>query len=103
MRKNLHALTALFALAVLALAPVAAYAGGEMKDEATLSGQLSKNADGTFVLAEEASGDSITLTAAVDTVKLADHAGKKVKVTGKWSADKTSFAVSKIEAAPASY
>jgi hypothetical protein len=100
MRKKVFASTALFALAILALLPIAAQAG-DMKDATTLTGQLSYNNDGSYALTEEASGDSILLTAAADTVKLGDHIGKKVKVTGTWSSDKTSFSVSRVEAAPA--
>jgi hypothetical protein len=109
MKKNLHCLPALVAIAVLAIGPVAIAGATEgevaakagMKAEATLTGQLSKNADDQFVLTEAESGDTILLAAAADTVMLADHVGHEVNVTGTWSEDKKSFTVSKVEAAPA--
>ena len=57
---------------------------GTTGQQTTLTGQLSKNDMGGYVLVEEQSGDTITLQGPED---LADHVGTKVSVTGKWATD----------------
>jgi glucose/arabinose dehydrogenase len=57
---------------------------GTTGQQTTLSGQLSKNDMGGYILVEEQSGDSITLQGPED---LADHVGTKVTVTGRWATD----------------
>ena len=75
------------ALALLLLAPVAL--AGDMDksmDDATvaLTGQLAKDSMGSWILIEEASGDSITLSGGED---LASLEGARVRVTGTWIED----------------
>lgn len=91
----------LVALTVLALAPIeVASAAAETPKEETLTGMVSRNEAGRFVLVEEESGNSVLLESAEPQV-LADNEGLRVSVTGRWSASRETFLVSKVTPAPA--
>lgn len=101
--KNLQRTAAsLLALTLLVLTPVAALAsdGGDDKMKTTLTGQLSQDAGGAYVLVEEESGEQIRLAGEQD---LAQHIGTRVRVTGEWMDDTEDgnkiFRVDKVEAA----
>lgn len=88
---------------LLALAPAGMAVAQEAEQateeqEISLTGQLSvDDLEGTYVLIEAESGDSVIVRGAAD---LAKHVGTTVKVTGKWAEDDKGvkyFAVSKIE------
>jgi len=77
---------------LLALAPFAPVVGQEVSEtgdpettqETTLTGQLSTDEMGGYVLIEGESGDSVKLQGPED---LADHVGSNVVVTGTWEED----------------
>lgn len=95
-------LGAALAVALLALAPataVLAQEGMSADEEVTLTGQLTTDDAGGYVLVEQESGDSITLAGSVD---FAEHVDSTVNVTGKWAEDSEGyryFEVSYIESA----
>lgn len=103
MKKNLHSLAVLLALAALALVPVAAALAEAQSPqdpkEMTLTGQLARNEAGRFILVEETSGDSFLLESN-EPQTLADNEGTKVSLTGRFSASRETFIVSKVEPAP---
>lgn len=94
------------AVALLTLAPAAAVVAQEdpaaeatAEEEVTLTGQLSADDQGGYVLIEEASGESIPLVSAMD---LSEHVDTTVNVTGKWAEDaegNRTFEVSSVEPA----
>lgn len=95
------------AVALLTLAPAAAVVAQEAEigeaaeEEVTLTGQLSADDQGGYVLIEEASGESIPLVSAMD---LSEHVDTTVNVTGKWAEDaegNRTFEVSSVEPAEA--
>lgn len=102
MKKNLQSLVVVFSLAVLVLAVGAASAdlnNEKLKMKTSLTGQLSKNIDGDFLLVEQESGDQVLLKGSEQ--QLEDHVGHSVTVTGKWDkeAEKDCFRVSRVERA----
>lgn len=91
----------LVAVTVLALAPMAAAAAAaEDPQETTLTGMVSRNEAGRFVLVEEEGGNSVLLESA-EPQTLADNEGLRVSVTGRWSASRETFLVSTVTPAPA--
>lgn len=94
------------AVALLALAPATAVvaqvdpaATARAEEEITLTGQLSTDEQGGYVLIEQASGDSIAL---VSSMALAEYVDNTVNVTGKWAEDaegNQTFEVSSVEPA----
>lgn len=88
------------AVGLLTLAPAAAVVAQEAEtaeEEVTLTGQLSTDDGGGYVLIDEASGESIPLVSAVD---LSGHVDTTVNVTGKWAEDaegNRTFEVSSVE------
>lgn len=91
------------AVALLALAPVAAVVAQEeeyaAEEEITLTGQLSADDQGGYVLIDEASGESVPLVSSMD---LSEHVDARVNVTGKWTEDGEGnriFEVSSVEPA----
>ena len=102
MRQNLQRLGVVFtlALALLLLGPAAGISTLQAEDEqmeTTLSGQLSKNEAGSYVLVEQDSGDEVLLEG---PETLEEHLGAKVKVTGRWDkndAGQDIFKVSAVE------
>ncbi|MGH9380140.1 MAG: hypothetical protein ACRD2Z_05960 [Thermoanaerobaculia bacterium] len=91
------------AVALLALAPAVAVVAQEeeyaAEEETTLTGQLSTDEQGGYVLIEEASGESVSLVASMD---LSQHVDATVNVTGKWAEDEEGnrvFEVSSVEPA----
>ena len=105
MKKNLQQLVVVFSLALLVLAVGAAAAGqannddDKLKMKTTLTGQLSKNTDGDFLLVEQESGDQVLLKGSEQ--QLEEHVGHAVTVTGKWDKEvgKDCFRVSSVERA----
>lgn len=93
------------AVALLTLAPAAAVVAQEpgmaetAEEEVTLTGQISADDQGGYVLIDEASGESIPLVSATD---LSEHVDTTVNVTGKWAEDaegNRTFEVSSVEPA----
>lgn len=90
------------ALCVLAIPTSALLAEApDERMETTLTGRLSQNVGGEYVLVEEESGDQIRLAASDELgYELEDHVGSQVKVAGEWVQDSTGeqiFQVSKVE------
>lgn len=56
----------------------------------SLQGCLSQNMDGSFRLIERESGESVELEAAQD-LRIDDHVGQTVKVTGHWVDESGSY------------
>lgn len=94
-KSHRNRLTAVLAIALLALAPAALVQAEEMADEVTLTGQLSRDDEGGYYLVELASGDVISLEGPNE---LDEHVGSTVEVTGKWI-DGDRFKVSKVKPA----
>lgn len=94
------------AVALLALAPAAAVVAQEdpaaaapAEEEVTLTGQLSADDLGGYVLVEQESGESIPLVSSLD---LSAHVDTTVNVTGTWAEDEEgnkTFEVSSVEPA----
>lgn len=82
-----------------------ALAGESHGDTMSLSGCLNQGQDGNFTLVERESGDSISIKAP-ENLRLADHVGETVKVTGQWVEKESEyqryFKVSEIETVSAS-
>lgn len=106
-RKNhLSLLGVALAVALLALAPAAAVVAQEdpaaaapAEEEVTLTGQLSADDQGGYVLIDQASGESIPLVSSID---LSAHVDTTVNVTGMWAEDaegNKTFEVSSVEPA----
>lgn len=103
MRQHVNRISAILAVALLALLPAVAVLamddGMKTKEEVTLTGQLSNDEQGGFVLIERESGDSIALESAMD---LAAYVDSTVNVTGTWNQDAAgnlTFQVSHVEPA----
>jgi hypothetical protein len=97
--KNLSARRILASLLMLSLFGVMATAAFAEDEEVTLIGQLAKSEAGGYVLIEQDSGDSITVTGPAE---LEHSVGAKVKLTGSWMEDESGaryFAVTKVEPA----
>jgi len=91
MKKYIYGLAALFAVALMLAVPSMAIAQqaqtrGTTEQSKALTGQLSKNDDGGYVLTEQASGDSVRLQGSEED--LAKHVDSTVTVTGTWKTDK---------------
>jgi hypothetical protein len=86
----------LFGLATVGIANV--HEPAEQEAGMTLTGMLSIDGNGGYVLIEEQSGDSVALQGPQG---LADHLGSTVKVSGRWvdDPDGTYFLVKRVEAA----
>lgn len=83
MKRNVHRLAIVFALAFIALGSAGILLAEEAK-ELSLSGTLSETEDGGYVLVEQESGEGISVRGPDE---LADHVGSEVKVTGQWVKD----------------
>lgn len=103
MKNHLSPFGVALAVALLTLAPAVAVVAQEAgmaetaEEEVTLTGQLSADGQGGYVLIEEASGESIPLVSATD---LSEHVDTTVNVTGKWAEDaegSRTFEVSSVE------
>lgn len=83
---------AAFLFALLALTSVAVHAA-----PVEITGALSQTDDGTFILLDRSSGETVTLKASAG-VNLAEHVGTKVKLTGEWTKtdDGAYFSVTKV-------
>ncbi|HEX9638500.1 MAG TPA: hypothetical protein VGB99_13260 [Acidobacteriota bacterium] len=98
MRKSLHWLGAAFAIALL-LGSAAAWAGEMEGEEASLSGLLSTDGQGSYQLTDQASGNQVVLRGSAD---FDSHVGSTVKVFGEWIEGEDGskiFEVSRIEPA----
>lgn len=99
-------LASLVTLSLLAIAPTAAFAFQEQapeeqvpEEQVTLTGQLAESEAGGYVLIEQESGESITITGPAE---LAQAVGTRVRLTGRWVEDGHGyryFAVTKVERA----
>jgi hypothetical protein len=95
MRHRLNGYGVALAAVLLVLAPAAALLAAE-EEAVSLTGQLTTDEAGAYVLIEQESGDSIVLRGSSE---LADHVGSMVKITGKWAEDSEGykyFEVSKV-------
>lgn len=96
MRHRVNRYGVALAAVLLVLAPAATLMAANEEEEVSLTGQLTTDEAGAYVLIEQESGDSIALRGVSE---LADHVGSMVKVTGKWAEDSEGykyFEVSKV-------
>ena len=72
-----------------------AVAGGDYSkhgksETMALQGCLNQDADGDFTLVEIESGDSVRVEAP-ENLRIKEHVGQTVKITGNWQEDKTDY------------
>lgn len=77
----------LFALAGSGLA----IADNKAGESTSLLGCLDKDVGGSFTLVEQESGDRIAIESSAEDVRLDDHVGHTVKVTGQWVDDEKQY------------
>ena len=99
------ALAAALLLVLAPLAPVGALSAqllptSDSSKQTTLTGKLSQDDLGGYVLIEAQSGDSVSLVGLA--TELSSHVGETVRVTGRWTSDSSggkTFTVTRIEKA----
>lgn len=89
-----------FVLLTCGLAGLAVAQETEMEEEISLTGRLSENSTGQYVLIDPESGDEVALQGSED--ELAEYVGSTVTVSGRWAENDDGdeyFAVSSVEPA----
>lgn len=92
MRAVQNRLMVALAVGLLALASAGLAAADDKTGETTsLVGCLDKDVGGAFTLIEQESGDRVAIEGSSKDVRLDDHVGHTVKITGQWVDDENLY------------
>lgn len=92
MRAVQNRLMVALAVGLLALASAGLVAADDKAGETmSLVGCLDKDVGGAFTLIERESGDRVAIEGSTKDIRLDDHVGHTVKVTGEWVEEESQY------------